>query len=74
MKTNPLRGWRLAHNKRALDVAIKIGVSEQSVLQYERGAFKPTRKHFEMIADLMGEDLAKLNLTWKLWEATSRGA
>ena len=74
MKTNPLRTWRLANKKRALDVAIKLGVSEQSVLSYELGRFKPSRKHFDAIATLMGEDVAKLNLSWSFWERTNRGA
>lgn len=72
MKANPLRGWREVNKKRALDVAIKLGVSEQSVLQYERGSFRPSADNFQKIATLMGEDLAKLRLSWAFWEKSQR--
>lgn len=72
MKENPLRAWRGAHKKRALDVAIKLDLSEQSVLQYERGSFRPSSENFKKIADLMGEDLAKLRLSWAFWEKSCR--
>lgn len=74
MKTNPLRAWRHANKKKALDVAIKLGVSEQSVLQYERGAFKPSPSNFALLAELMSEDLSKLHLSWTFWEKANRGA
>jgi transcriptional regulator with XRE-family HTH domain len=72
MKSNPLRAWRETKHKRALDVAIKLGVSEQSVLQYERGSFRPSSENFQKIAELMGEDLAKLRLSWAFWEKSQR--
>lgn len=73
MKENPLRAWRETKHKRALDVAIKLGVSEQSVLSYELGRFKPSPENFQKLAELMGEELPKLRLSWAFWEKSQRG-
>ena len=74
MKENPLRAWRETKHKRALDVAIKLGVTEQSVLSYELGRFKPSNENFQKIAELMQVELPTLRLSWAFWERGQRDA
>jgi len=64
---NPLRKWRSAQGLRAVDVALKLNISEQSVLAYEMGRFGPSAERFTELSHLLGEPVAELRLRWRLW-------
>lgn len=66
--TNPLRLWRKAHSLRAVDVALKLHVSEQTVLAYEKGGFQPSKHSMQNIADLVGSPLEVVQDAWQSWK------
>ena len=68
MRENPLRTWRKEKHLKAVEVALKLGISEQSVLSYEKGRYEPSRENMAKLAELMNLDLTRLNLSWKLWK------
>lgn len=66
---NPLRLWRKAHGLRAIDVALKLGVSEQTVLAYEKGGFQPSDARFNKLAQLTETPAAVLREAWDGWRS-----
>lgn len=64
---NPLREWRTQNKLRAVDVALKLGLSERAILAYETGAFKPTDENLAKLAKAMTSDEATLKLRWNDW-------
>ena len=68
MRENPLREWRHARNLTALDVALKLDVSEQTVYSYELGRFEPATDKVNALAALMGLDATQFRLRWHFWK------
>lgn len=67
MSENPLRKWRKANCLRAVDIALRLAVSEQSVLAFETGRFSPSSESLSAIAELMNVGPSELALKWRLW-------
>lgn len=67
MKENPLRAWREHKGLSACAVALRLDLTEQSVLSFERGRFSPSVTSFDKIATLMGEEPSKLRAIWRFW-------
>jgi transcriptional regulator with XRE-family HTH domain len=64
---NPLRAFRKANGLTAIQVANRLGVSERSVLAWEKAAFKPSKSASLRLARLMGKSPSELSLEWLNW-------
>jgi len=64
---NPLRAFRKANGLTAIQVANRLGVSERSVLAWEKAAFKPSKSACSQLARLMGKTAAELSVEWLNW-------
>lgn len=72
-KLNPLRQWRNSQGKRAVDVALSLGLSERAILAYETGAFKPAESHLDAIAKMMKlKNADELKNKWNEWLESKR--
>lgn len=69
MRENPLREWRKARSLTALDVALKLDVSEQTVFSYELGRFEPSPEKVEALSAMMGLSPSQLRLGWHFWKS-----
>ena len=69
-KANPLREWRRSRGLSAVDVALKLDLSEQTILSYETGRFEPSRESVEKLCELMGLSEAQLRLRWHFWKSS----
>jgi len=75
IKPNPLRQWRNGLGKRAVDVALMLGLSERAILAYETGAFKPAEGHLDAIAKLMKlKSVDDLKTKWNDWLESKRNS
>lgn len=72
--SNPLRLWRKAHSLSACDVALSLGVSEQTVLAYEKGGFQPSEKSFAKISKLVESPVELVKQAWVSWRSENAQA
>ena len=70
MRENPLREWRHARSLTALDVALKLDVSEQTIYSYELGRFEPSSDKVDQLAVLMSLSPSQFRLAWHFWKTT----
>lgn len=64
---NPLRQWRSRQKLRALDVALRLEVSERTVLAWEHGAFKPSSEAYGQLSKIMEIAELELRTQWLNW-------
>ena len=64
---NPLRQWRRTQRLRALDIALRLEVSERTVLAWEHGAFKPSNEALDGLASMMLITAPSLRQEWAKW-------
>jgi transcriptional regulator with XRE-family HTH domain len=64
---NPLRQWRRKQKLRALDIALRLEVSERTVLAWEHGAFKPSSEAFGKLAEITSLPELELRTAWFEW-------
>ncbi len=67
LPANPLRIWRrLAHVTQGR-VAVRLGVSNKTIQNWENGSITPRAEHVERIARLMGTNPEDLRRAWSRW-------
>lgn len=64
---NPLRAWRLARNFSIRATGAMLGVSHNSVLDWEHGLAYPNEASFAKIAKLTS--LSNIEAVWAAWRA-----
>lgn len=74
MRPNPLRLWRETAGLKAVEIALKLDLSEQSVLGYEKGRFNPSESNFEKLAQIMEIEVSRLRAQWGFWKREQQNA
>jgi transcriptional regulator with XRE-family HTH domain len=74
VKNNPLREWRQSLGWTAVELALKLGLSEQSILSFEKGRFEPSAENVDKLAQLMDLTPSQLRLRWHFWKASQNEA
>lgn len=69
MRQNPLKAWRKQNGIKAVEVALKLGLSEQSITSFEKGRFSPSKETFDKLAVLMNIQIETLRAAWHFWRA-----
>ena len=64
---NPLRQWRKRQKLRALDIALRLEVSERTVLAWEHGAFRPSSEGYAGLSEIMNLTELELRTQWLSW-------
>jgi transcriptional regulator with XRE-family HTH domain len=64
---NPLRQWRRRQRLRALDIALRLEVSERTVSAWEHGAFKPSSEAFGKLSEMTNIPELELRTAWFNW-------
>jgi transcriptional regulator with XRE-family HTH domain len=51
---NRVRKWRLERGLFQVDLAKRVGVSEMTIVNWEKGRTRPTKKNFKRLKGIMG--------------------
>lgn len=71
-RRNPLREWRREHDVTQGSVSALIGVSLNTVRNWETGANEPTNGHFVVMSELL--ERPELRQEWQAWMNELQGA
>jgi transcriptional regulator with XRE-family HTH domain len=50
-----IRKWRLEQGLFQVDLAKRVGVSEMTIVNWEKGRTKPVRQYFERLEKILGD-------------------
>jgi transcriptional regulator with XRE-family HTH domain len=67
IKTNPLRRFRHEHRMTEYEVAVTLGVSSNSIRNWERGASRPKASYMARVAGLLGMRHGDAEHEWSAW-------
>lgn len=68
IEQNPLRKYRKSMDMTVYEVATTLGVSSQTVNQWEKGTVMPRTENFANIAQYMGVPVSGLLGDWMDWK------